>query len=242
MNKTYTIEEVIFALRKEYQEIERQLEKLKKYIIISNNTEKFNFYFYNYDMCRIHLALTERKNWINKLCLKLGIYDAWGTVIENVSDNIEKRYYSGKKRLCTISNPEELKREIKKLQESTFAKNIASNKVVPIPSIEDENKSFFIRENRIELYNRQSNNGLTFRYFSSFDGFSILNKLKNITEEDINCILNLRIDSSYLNDYHRNILDNYEKKEIEIEEIPNTTRANLKIIEEPKKLILRPQK
>ena len=241
MNKKYRVEEIIFALRKEYLEVERQLEELKKYVIASNNLEKFNFYLYNYDICRVHLALTERRNWINKMCIRLGIY-AWGAVIEDVSEDIEKRYYSDKKRLCTISNPEELKRKIKRIQESDFAKNIIANKPHPIPIIEDKDKSFFIKEKRIDLYTRAPNKYQTYSYYSNYDLIIVENEFANITEEDIYSILNLTIDGSYLNDYHRNILDNYEKKEIEIENIPDEKRAKFKIIEEPKKLILRPKK
>ena len=48
----------------------------------------------------------------------------------------------------------------------------------------------------------------------------------------------------YLNNYHHKILDNYEEKEIDIDidDNFNINVAKLKIIEEPKRLILKPKK
>ena len=68
------------------------------------------------------------------------------------------------------------------------------------------------------------------------------NEEKIITPDDIYKLLNLSLDEKYLNDYHRRILDNYEEKEIDIEDNFNSNKAKLEIIEEPKKLILKPMK
>ena len=72
----------------------------------------------------------------------------------------------------------------------------------------------------------------------------MINKEKNITFDDIFKLLSLSINRNYLNNYHHKILDNYEEKEIDIDidDNFNSNVAKLKIIEEPKRLILKPKK
>ena len=70
----------------------------------------------------------------------------------------------------------------------------------------------------------------------------MINEEKIITPDDIFKLLNLSLDGNYLNDYHRRVLNNYEEKEIDIDDSFNSNEAKLEIIEEPKKLILKPKK
>ena len=239
MNKTYRVEEIIFALRKEYLEIERQLEELKKYITIKDNVESLKFHYVS-NPCRIILLLKEKKRLIDKIMIKLGYY-IYGKYNFDVTSDIENVYYIRKKGACVISNPQELKKQINSIMQADFNQNIIANNNKSIPCNENEYNTIFIDTYGIKI-NGTYGGYPWFNYNSYRDEILIEDRYDIITEEDIYSILNLTIDSSYLNDYHRNIIDNYERKEIEIDIIPEDKRAKFKIIEEPKKLILRPQK
>lgn len=239
MNKTYRVEQVIFALRKEYLEIERQLEELKKYVTINNNVESFKFHFAS-NPCRIILLLKERKRLIDKIMIKLGYY-IYGKYNFDVTSDIENIYYIRKKEACIISNPQKLQKEIMSIVQIGFNQNITANNNKSIPCNENEYNTIFIDTYGINI-NGTYGGYPWFNYNSHRDEILIEDRYDIITEEDIYNILNLTIDGSYLNDYHHNIIDNHERKEIEIETLPEDKRVKFKIIEEPKKLILRPQK
>ena len=63
-------------------------------------------------------------------------------------------------------------------------------------------------------------------------------KIKNSTVDEIHQLFSLGFSHNYFNDYHHRFLASYEEKEIEIEGLSDS----LEIIEEPKKIVLRPTK
>lgn len=149
-------------------------------------------------------------------------------------------YYFGNKQFCSINNPEELSKRIKEIVKAEFFGNIVANKHSPIPCLENKNNSFLITASNMDIF---PGNDLKpyLSYWSRNDEFEAISTEKIIIPDDINKLLNLSLNSSYLNDYHRNILDNYEEKDLDIYDFAKNGIVKLDIIEEPKKLILKPK-
>lgn len=240
MDNSYTFKKIIFGLRKEYIEIEQQLTELKKYVDVSNKVENFNFHI-ACDPCKLFLHLHKKKNLLEKIQVLLGTY-LYGTTNYKVTNGINKKYYYKNREICSIKNQEELNKQIKQIVQTDFFKNIVANNHVSIPCRENHINSIYISASHIGLINGVDGNYPHLDYYAHKDKFIMKNEEKIITPDDIYKLLNLSLDEKYLNDYHRRILDNYEEKEIDIEDNFNSNKAKLEIIEEPKKLILKPMK
>lgn len=244
MNKTYTLKHVIFALREEYLKVEKELTELKKYVSVNNKVDEFNFHIAG-NPCNLLLHLYKKKNLLEKFGEWLGVYIS-GYPQCDVTNGIDLDNYYSKKGILLINKKEELNNKIEQIIKSDFFKNITANNHISIPCLENESASLHISSNGTTLFNRD-NTYPWFDYFPHYDVFNVnwsKDKKKIITSDDIYKIFSLSLDSKYLNDYHRNVLDNYEEKEIYID-IDDNFRKNdvkLEIIEEPKILILKPKK
>ena len=240
MDNSYTFKKIIFGLRKEYIEIEKQLIELKKYVDVSSKVESFNFHIAG-DPCKLFLYLHKKKNLLEKIEMLLGTY-LHGTTNYKVTNGIKKKYYYKKREICSINDQDELNRQIKQIVQTDFFENIVANNYVSIPCRENNINTLHITPNHIGLMNGFNAEYPHLDYYPHKDKLVMKNEEKIITPDDIYKLLNLSLDGIYLNDYHRKILDNYEEKEIDIEDSFNSNKAKLEIIEEPKKLILRPKK
>lgn len=107
--------------------------------------------------------------------------------------------------------------------------------------IENNIYSLLVTAGLIQVMNRIGEPYSFFAYIPDKDILMVENKEKVITPDEIYEKLNLSLDKNNLNDYHREILDNYEEKEVDIDGSFNSNRVKLEIIEEPKKLILKPK-
>lgn len=243
MDKTYTFKHVIFGLREEYLKIEKELNELKKYVDASNEVSDYHFSIsggmYN-NPCVMQLVLTKRKNLLEKILgkmkLLMEVYKSY-----EVTDEVKNAYYYKNKQFCSINNQDELSKRIKEIVETDFFGNIVANRHVFIPCLENKDNSLLITAGRIDVFHGRNLFDPHFSYWSKNDEFAVMHLKKIITPDDINKLLNLSLNGSYLNDYHRNILDNYDDKEIEIDDFALKGCFKLDIIEEPKKLILKPK-
>lgn len=187
----------------------------------------------------MQLVLNKKQNLIEKILVNMGlstgIYKAY-----ELTDEVKDTYYFGNKQFCSINNPDELSKRIKEIVETEFFGNIVANKHSPIPCLENKNNSFLITASSMDIF---PGNDLKpyLSYWSRNDEFEAISQKKIIIPDDINKLLNLSLNSSYLNDYHRNILDNYEEKDLDIYDFAKKGIVKLDIIEEPKKLILKPK-
>lgn len=243
MNRIYTFEQIVFALRKEYLETEKQLNQLKKYVEITGKIDDVNFRLT--DTRKMRLFLTKKQTFLDKIKKELGLY-IYGAYNHDVTTDMFTSYYIGKKEVCSISNVEELRKNIKDIIESDFSQNIVINNKTSIPCNENNNTSLLITPLGMGLSNYcddDSNERFScFLYDSSEDAFTLINKEKNITLDEIYKLFSLSFASCYFNDYHYKLLDNYQEKELDIEDKFDNKYSKLEIIEEPKKLILRPKK
>ncbi len=240
MDKTYTFSQIILGLRKEYVEVEKQLIELKKHVNVSSEVEDFYFYIAG-NPCTMFLYLHKKKNILEKLEMLLGLY-MHGTTNYNITDGINKNYYCDKKEICFITGQDELNKKIEAIVNTDFFKKIVANNYISIPCIENKINSLQITPGHIGLINGINGVYPHLDYYSHGDILVMRNEEKIITPDDILKLLNLSLDGNYLNEYHHRVLDNYEEKEIDIDDNFSSNEAKLEIIEEPKKLILRPKK
>lgn len=245
MTESYTLKQIIFALRKEYLEVEKQLNDLKKYATANDSINDFQFRLTHFssNTCRMILDLKKKKNLLDKIKKILGTYP-YGLYCD-VTTKVEKSYYIGYRGILTISNLEELRKAINEIMQTDFVQNIVANNGSAIPCNENKYNKLFIITGGIDFRTSMKpsyDDDLPwswFYYYSHRDEIVVKNGKKIITPEDIYESFDLSFSSSYLNNYHRKFLDNYEEKEVDIDGIFNSTKVNLEIIEEPKKLILR---
>lgn len=239
MNETYTAKQILFGLRKEYIEVEKHLTELKKYVNVSKKVENFYFQIAG-NPSELFLNLRKKKNLLEKLKMFLGLY-IYGTTNYNVTNGINNSYYYKKKEICNISNQEELNKKIEQIVQTDFFKNILANNHISIPCNENEINTILITAGYIGFLNGINEIYPHLDYYPNSDELIMKNVEKIITPDDIFKLLNLTFDRSYLNEYHHNILDNYKEKEIDIDDCFISNEAKLEIIEEPKKLILKPK-
>lgn len=242
MQKVYTLKQIIFSLRQEYLEIEKQLMELKSYIEI----EGLQDCYFNVacSPCKMFLYLTKKKNLLDKIMIRLGTY-VYGKDIHDVTFNLEERYFAGRNKKCTILEQEILRKEIDKIMQSEFVQNISANDFVYIPSIESDKNSLKIDASSIQLLTSSASEYPWFDYFPLKDeiraNFIINGNRELVTAKDILKVLNLNFDSKYLNEYHLKFLEKYEEKDIEVEGNFLAKSVNFEIIEQPKKIILKPK-
>lgn len=239
MDTMYTFKHVIFALRKEYLAIEKQLQELKKYVSVSDNVQDYYFHIAG-DPCQLFLFLYKRKNLLEKMQVMLGTY-IYGKNNYNVTDGILSTYLDSKKEIATIDNLDEVNDKIKQIVESDFFKSIVANHHVSIPCIENNTNSLLIAPFGIELLNGINNSYPHFDYCAYDDSISVRNMGKPVCFDDIFDILSLRLDSKFLNDYHCHVLEEYEDKEIQVDDHFDSDDVKFEIVEDAKKIVLKPK-
>ena len=240
MDNAYTFKKIIFGLRKEYIDVQNQLLELQKYVSVSNKVENFYFHIAG-KPCELFLYLHKKKKLLDKIEMFLGTY-LYGETNYNITNGIEKKYYYNKKEICSICKQDEINKKIEQIIQTDFFQNILANNYTSIPCNENDVNSLQITSGRIGLINGFNGDYPHLDYYPRKDELVMINEEKIITPDDIFKLLNLSLDGNYLNDYHRRVLNNYEEKEIDIDDSFNSNEAKLEIIEEPKKLILKPKK
>lgn len=239
MDKTYTFKHVIFGLREEYLKIEKELRELEKYVDVNKNIIDYYFGIFG-NPCELSLNLSKKLNWFERI-LGLERIRIGNGLSYNVTEKVKYVYCRKNKPICLINNPDELSIRIKQIVGTDFFKKIIANNHGSIPCLENDHNSLLISSGGMWIFRGQNTTDPYFNYWPRKDEFDALNLEKAITPDDIYRLLNLRLDGSYLNDYHRNILDNFEEKELDIYDFALKGCFKLDIIEEPKKLILKPK-
>ena len=240
MDKVYTFKKIIFGLRQEYIDVQRQLLELQKYVNVSDKVEDFYFHIAG-DPCNLFLYLRKKKNLLDKIEMLLGSY-LYGETNYNITNGVEKKYYYNKKEICSINQQDKMNMKIEQIIQTDFFKNIVANNYVSIPCSENQINTLHITPGRVGLINGINGVYPYLDYYPRNDELIMIKEEKIITPDDIFKLLNLSLDGNYLSDYHRRILDNYEEKEIDIDDSFDSKEAKLEILEESKKLILKPKK
>lgn len=242
MNKIYTYQQILFALRKEYLEINKKLNELKKYIVTDDN-KVINSSFLleegkKEDSNDIILRLTRKRNLLEKLSTKLG-YNMYEKYETSVTKGIKPYYEINNTKVCQVTNIDKCNKIIKEILNSDIFSEIEKKGIISIPAINDKYKSIAITSDMVSL-----NNGLyeifpRFDYFLAKDRIFMEKEEETIYPADIYDILNLKFDISFLNKYHFNNLKKYiNTKDVIVKNNFYSKNVAFKIAEKPKQYVL----
>lgn len=238
MNKTYTTKQILFALRKEYIEVEKKLKELQKYVNITGKIDDISFHIHDFNVPKtIDMYLRKKQTILDRIRETLGLTGIYtrGVAFWMVPSEIEQACYWKRKKVCSITDLDGFTKDIKDIVESDFVKNTILDVVC-----ENNNFTLNINARGTSLYDKEEYFS-TIDYHSKDDILSVERKKGIITPNYIYDLFNTELGREKFNDYYKGIIDNYEEKEINIIDNFESNYSQLEIIEEPKKLILKPK-
>ena len=239
MYNTYKLRQILFALRKEYIEVERKLRELEKYVNVIDDIDDISFKIHDFnDSKNIDMYLTKKQTIIDKIREVIGLPGIYtrGVAFWMVPEEIDAAYYWKKDKVCSITDLDDFSKSINEILESDFVKNVKAN-------ITSKKEDFLLKNNAggINLVKKE-NNFVPVSYSSDDRCINIKRNESRITSNYINALFNIEFKKDNFNDYYRDIIDGYEDKEIKVINDFSSNYADIEVIEEPKKLILRPKK
>ena len=152
MEKVYKLSQIIFALRQEYQKVQKELETLKKYVV---STDTLDDYYFNLEgnPTRMLLYLETKQRRLEKL------FGRDCMVCKDITENVDKKYIRHGKLLCQISYPVELSTEIEKIIYSDFVHNMRNMRAFQ-HCLEEQKDVICIEPDKIRIESlRQYENG-----------------------------------------------------------------------------------
>lgn len=239
MENTYTLKQILFALRKEYIEVEKQLKELEKYVNITGEIDDISFHIHDFNVPKtINMYLRKKQTILDKFREIIGLPGLYtrGVAFWMVPEELDGACYWKRKKVCSITDLDGFEKDIKDIVDSDFVKNI-------ILDVVRENNDFTLKIDArgAKLYDKKEHFSII-DYHSKDNILSIGSEKEIITSDYIYDLFNIEFGREIFNDYYKGIIDNYEEKEIEIDDNFNSSDAKLEIIEEPKRLILKPKK
>lgn len=239
MGNTYNLKQILFALRNEYIKIEKQLKELEGHVNITGDIDDISFHIHDFNNPKtIDMYLRKKQTMLDKIRETLGFCGLYtrGVIFWKVPEEVDGAYYWKGKRVCSIDNLAAFGEDINRIIESDFVRNINMNMF----DIDDQ---FFIDVDvrGSSMYKRGRINSLI-DYYSKEDVLTIKNNENIITPKYIDDLLNVEFYCDNFSDYYKGVIDNYSEKEISIVDDFEADNSKIEIIEEPKKLILKPQK
>lgn len=239
MENTYNLKQILFALRNEYIEIEKQLKALEGHINITGDIDDISFHIHDFNKPKtIDMYLKKEQTVLDKIREALGFCGLYtrGIVFWKVPEEVDAAYYWKGKKVCFIDDLAAFSEDINRIIESDFVRNINMNMF-------DINNQFFIDANvrGVAMHKRGTINP-PLDYYSKEDVLTIKFNEKTVTPKYIEDLLSVEFLRDNFSDYYQDIIDNYNEKEISIVDDFEADNSKIEIIEEPKKLILKPQK
>lgn len=237
MKDTYTLKQILFALKNEYLAVEKKLEELEKFVIVTGDIDDISFQIHDFNVPKtIDMYLRKKQSLLDKIRETLGFSGIYtkGVAFWMVPSEIEQACYWKRKKVCSISDLDGFTKDIKEIVESDFIRNTILDVIC-----ENNNCDLNINARGISLYDKEDNIS-SLEYNSGGNSLDIKSKHSVITPNYVNDILNIQFDRDSFNEYFKSIIDNYIEKEIDIVDDFYSNHSQLEIIEEPKKLILKP--
>ena len=239
MENAYTLKQILFALRKEYIEVEKQLKELEKYVTITGDIDDISFHIHDFNVPKtIDMYLRKKQTILDKIRETIGLTGIYtrGVAFWMVPSEIEQACYWKRKKVCSVTDLDGFTKDIKNIIESDFVKNT-------ILDVMCENNHFELNINAwgTILYDKEQYFS-TINYSSKDNVLSVERKKDIITPDYIYNLFNIEFGCERFNDYYKGIIDNYEEKEIDIVDTFDSNYSQLEIIEQPKKLVLKPKK
>lgn len=239
MTNTYSLKQILFALRQEYIEVEKKLKELEKYVNITGEIDDISFHIHDFNVPKtIDMYLRKKQTILDRIRETLGLTGIYtrGVAFWMVPSEIEQACYWKRKKICSITDLDGFTKDIKEIVESDFVKNTILDVIC-----ENNNFDLNINARGISLYDKEECFS-TIDYYSKDNVLSVESKKDIITPDYIYNLFNIEFGRERFNDYYKGIIDNYEEKEIDIIDTLDSNHSKLEIIEEPKKLILGPKK
>ncbi len=133
MKDTYSLGQIMFALREEYIKVQGELDELvNKYIVTNDMIENKKFYLNAYGINSeektIMLCLDERRKLIERMLSKLGerFYPQRRCYSYNLTCEVKEEYHTFNGGVATIENIDKLQQEIKRIFDLCYSKNLVS--------------------------------------------------------------------------------------------------------------------
>lgn len=239
MSNTYKLKQILFALRNEYIEVEKQLKQLEDYVNITGNIDDISFHIHDFNNPKtINMYLRKKQTILDKLREELGFSGLYtrGVAFWMVPEELDAAYYWKGKRVCSINALDAFYEDINTIIESDFVRNINMDMF-------DINNNFFIDANvrGVAMHKRGTINP-PLDYYSKEDVLTIKYNEKIVTPKYIEDLLSVEFLRDNFSGYYQDVIDNYNEKEISIVDDLETDNSKIEIIEKPKKLILKPKK
>ncbi len=244
MKDTYTLGQIMFALREEYIRVQAELDELSKEFIIPND-KLVDYGFFLAPYGRMVFYLEERKNLLDRVMSKLGMYVAPVNYQStyDLAKEIKNEYKTPSGvGIATIERKEELQQEVRRILDMDYTKNIVeycNSSLLRKRVFPDNSNSKYLLIRGYEMFYGE-NYYPTFCYMRKDDEFLMNHerRIGKILSEDIYSILGVEFNRNKFNEYCQNVIDNYQEKDVEIIGNFNSNKIRMKLEEEPKKLIL----
>jgi len=239
MGNTYTLKQILFALRKEYIEVEKQLKELEKYVTITGKIDDVSFHIHDFNVPKtIDMYLRKRQTLLDRIRETIGLTGIYtrGVAFWMLPEELDAACYWKGKQVCSITDSDGFAKSINDIIESDFVKNIFLN----IPR-DDDKLSLNITARGTSLFEKGTN-FCPISYNSTGNNINIKRQQSVMTPSYIHDLFNIEFGCENFNDYYKRIIDNYEEKEIDIVDTFDSNYSQLEIIEQPKKLVLKPKK
>lgn len=235
MEKVYKLSQIIFALRQEYQKVQKELETLKKYVV---STDTLYDYYFNLEgnPTRMLLYLETKQRRLEKL------FGEDCMVCKDITENVDKNYIRHGKPLCQISDPVELSTEIEKFIYSDFVHNMRNMRAFQ-HCLEEQKDVICIEPDKIRLWTLPDETKAEhfMEYNAHADQLVVRSGKKMTNPIDVMHLLQLSFDGTKLNEFQQAVIDQYIRRDLFLEDVVAEDQLVLEIEDNSKKIVLTPK-
>ena len=235
MEKVYKLSQIIFALRQEYQKVQKELETFKKYVV---STDTLDDYYFNLEgnPTRMLLYLKIKQRKLEKL------FGEDCMVCKDITENVDKKYIRHGKLLCQISDPVELSTEIEKFIYSDFVHNMRNMRAFQ-HCLEEQKDVICIEPDKIRLWTLPDETKAEhfMEYNAHADQLVVRSGKKMTNPIDVMRLLQLSFDGTKLNEFQQAVIDQYIRRDLFLEDVVTEDQLVLGIEDNSKKIVLTPK-
>lgn len=235
MEKVYKLSQIIFALRQEYQKVQKELETLKKYVV---STDTLDDYYFNLEgnPTRMLLYLKIKQRKLEKL------FGEDCIICKDITENVDKNYIRHGKPLCQISDPVELSTEIEKFIYSDFVHNMRNMRAFQ-HCLEEQKDVICIEPDKIRLWTLPDETKAEhfMEYNAHADQLVVRSGKKMTNPIDVMHLLQLSFDGTKLNEFQQAVIDQYIRRDLFLEDVVAEDQLVLGIEDNSKKIVLTPK-
>lgn len=231
----YAVREIILGLRSEYLKNQEALNHLKSYLAIQDeNVKEFRLGIGDKEKEEIVAYLEKRGSLLDSI-LKKFIQNYIKEEKEQVH-NSEILFFSKSLKISLTKTPL-FKKEVKLIFESPFVQKVTLNSI--LLTGEDYNIHFGINPQGIKIYKSELGTfDSLLEYNASKDILSFNRFDKLFSSMDVSKLLEMKIPSMILKNYHKELVEQLGNKPLYAEVFSPCKRADFKFEEQENKLLL----